>query len=790
MASLETIRLITIKATAEGVDPATQSLNKLAAAQDNVAVVSDKSSKSTLSMQNVLDKQQRSLDANWRSSTQYGKAVSDLERAHAQGLTTLDRHNQLMGLAADKYGQASTTSKAFAAATTGVSAQLIALSAGAGPVGVFLAALGPWGIAAAVGLGAVAAAFNYVAEESARMGQKSIDLQQFAAVTGLTVSQIAALRAEGAELGIAGDKITMSFERMTGQLAEAHRANGTLYEDVRKINVGLADELRQTTTTADAINVLARAYKQAGDDATKAQIARAAFGGRGGQALGPVLGQIADAGSLGVLSDKMRSLNDATDVETKHWAQMQAQIDETNKRAKNILASIFTEEGLQMQLAAAQVMERIARAAKSIADQQQGLTAAQRFMVDQTRTGGVDTSGVGVTMPAGNDADAAMMAARFRLGNQLSAGVKLSPADIQAWNQLGDAFAGVGTKGKALDKTLLDLQNEAAAAAKQTSELNAFLGSGATIQEKLAARLATINSLYLDNKTGVTDVAKALDLKNRAEGAARLESTIQLESLRLGLMGNLANVSEVVTAKQNAINRANQEGAKISDTLAANIRLQTQAQAEASKLQTSAQFGIFDPTRQLANAKLELQSLFNDPSIIKSPENYADAWAVLTKRMKETSDQAAVARSTLPQLTQFMLDAGNMSKQFDTLGTTGLNDFNSSLLDFQMGTKSAGDAMKDFEAKFARSLLNMMNQMLILQPIAAALKAALPGGGGGGGFNFMSFFGAGGGAGNGMAATGEFPMAHSGGMIGIDSFPMREINPTGGEPGGFGDVLS
>src|SRR6185369_7745453 len=145
------------------------------------------------------------------------------------------------------------------------SGQLIALSAGAGPVGTFLSALGPWGMAGAVGLGAVAAALHYVSEESSRMGAKAIELQAFKEVTGLTIAQIAALRNAGSDLGVEGDTITSKFEKLTAGLNEARRASGQLYDDVRTVNAALADELQRSTTTAQGIDVLAKAYQQAGD---------------------------------------------------------------------------------------------------------------------------------------------------------------------------------------------------------------------------------------------------------------------------------------------------------------------------------------------------------------------------------------------------------------------------------------------------------------------------------------------------------------------------------------------
>jgi hypothetical protein len=132
------------------------------------------------------------------------------------------------------------------------------------------------------------------------------------------------------------------------------------------------------------------------------------------------------------------------------------------------------------------------------------------------------------------------------------------------------------------------------------------------------------------------------------------------------------------------------------------------------------------------------------------------------------SDQAAVARSALPQLTQLMLDAGNLSKQLDTFATSSLNNLTTALADIATGTATAGDAFRNFGKQVIRALDEMLIKMLVIQPLARAL-----------GFGFNAF--GGGGTGGGITtALGDFKpafTAHTGGVVGVTPLASRYIHP-------------
>jgi hypothetical protein len=239
--------------------------------------------------------------------------------------------------------------KAFAAATSGVSGQLIALSAGAGPVGVFLSALGPWGLAASVGIGLVTSAFTHMKEEAARVGDKAIELRKFSEITGLSTEQIRGLNKAGAELGIGSEAIETALSRFTVGLEEAHKGTGDLYNKIREIDPALAKQLSETRTAAEGWDLYAKAVKAARDagDVTQAAALGRAAGGRGGAQIVPVAAATAEAGGLDLIGAKYREISGATNEWTERLAKAKILNDELTKQNANLKANYYAVQALE-----------------------------------------------------------------------------------------------------------------------------------------------------------------------------------------------------------------------------------------------------------------------------------------------------------------------------------------------------------------------------------------------------------------------------------------------------------
>lgn len=375
MASLETIRRVTIRADQEGIPETTAALNKLADAQGNIAVVSERSEKSTLSASKQYENLQRSLDLGYRSSQQFEKAQSDLDRARAQGLVSGDRYNELLGLARDRFNQGSAASVAFRNALSGVQGQIVGLAAGMGPVGVFLAGLGPWGLAAGAGLGLAAAAINHMVEEANRMGELAQRTKEFSQAVGLSATTAQALQHAGSDVGLSADQVQSGMERLTISVEQLRLGQGNLLAQVTRLNPALADQLARTRDTTSAVDLLAKAWENA-DVAQRNALARA-VAGRTGIDFGRLLGQVSEAGGVDALTAAQQKNIVLTNQQIESFAKLKIQVDEAERHAKDLMGSLWTEDVLTRQLQAAQIMERIAIAAKQIAEESSKKTFMQ-----------------------------------------------------------------------------------------------------------------------------------------------------------------------------------------------------------------------------------------------------------------------------------------------------------------------------------------------------------------------------------------------------------------------------
>jgi len=145
MPSISEIRSsVLIEGKTRGVKEAAADLNKVAAAQDNVASKGAKTSRATLSVERAYARLQRSLDPVHRGQLQLEKVERTLLRAREQGLVSIERQNELMALANQRYmtqnavvGQAVNANQLNAAQLTNLNHQIadigVSLASGQSP---------------------------------------------------------------------------------------------------------------------------------------------------------------------------------------------------------------------------------------------------------------------------------------------------------------------------------------------------------------------------------------------------------------------------------------------------------------------------------------------------------------------------------------------------------------------------------------------------------------------------------------------------------------------------------
>jgi hypothetical protein len=792
MPSVDEIRTLTIKAISEGIDQTVADLNKLSKAQGDVAVVSDTSSKASTSVSNALQKQQMSLDTTYRAQQQHNTAQLAITRGYNEGMISLDRYNQLSALNTTRLNDATVAHSKLQGAMSGVSGQLVAMAAGAGPVGIFLAALGPWGVVAALGLTAVAAAFAEAQRTTQLLAVEAVSLEKFKETTGLSTDALQALTQAAARHGVQADQTMAAIVRFTTSWEQARLGGGAFLTQLQKIDPGLADQMQRTKDVAAAIDLYVLAIQKAdaaGDIAARNQLMRAG-GGRGGvAAFTGVANAITDAGGLAGLTqnavDAGKVINDSL---LKEIQILKAQLDETTKHADLMMGSIGAKPILETGLAWQKMREQVAGVLSDIANGTSTLSPWSAFLFRLSN------------YAMGPDTTAKVF------GLQAGGGGMGQPA-LNQMPTYGGPLDMMGTSPPIPQK---DIKAQLA----DMKEYVTLLGSGATEADKLKLKLLELQANVDGNATAENKYAAAI-----GKSAAELDAYIAVINLHNAALGVGATVSDTVAAKMAALAKQQQQGAGLTNDQIANSKRLIQAQADgAYALQgqidsINVQARSFNMAAGAAETFRVVQTKINENLNAGKPAMDGVSAAFLTmannagvaaqnlekvkidssisfgqKTSLLTSDDVQIAQQ-LKGLYGTDIPAAMASSQAASLR---LNSAMSSasqaisgglvtaLTDITMGTKTAAQSFKDFSLIAIGAIEKMIIQLMIVGPLMRSLQGGLGGifpglgigataaptsadfggaGVGSGGFNFM-----------------DAAVAHTGGMVGSLS-DHRYIHP-------------
>lgn len=550
----EAVRRLKVESTESGTDAVTGKVKNLDKAYAGLAVTSQTTEKAALSLDRQFLNLQRRFDENFRKQQDYEKVQRQVNAAIAQNPALLERGNKVIAQAAIHYGQASVSARAFMSVTQGVSGQLIALSAGAGPVGVFLSALGPWGLAAAAGLGAATSAIGGLSNASDKFVQKMVQIREAQDTLRLSGSQVQSISKGGAAVGFSFESSVEAFGKFTIAMDEVRRGEGRLFEIVNRINPQLALQLAATNDNAKAFDIYADAVDKAGNSTNA--LLRAGLG-RGGPQAGSLVEQLRGRGGLDAASaDDARNGRQLTDDYIDRIKNLRIEIDKTRAATSNMFGQVITENQLTASLEAAQLMERIARAVTSISQ--------------------TDISGVWTAITTFINS---IPSAGSRAGGSRAMGVNDNYPDEGDRRRQAGAYTEEGVaRGRSTRVTPVAVPQLSAEAQFNIDAARvAALGSAATASERLALKQLELNA-------AVERGAINQETYNRALAGARQDVQISALSSRISLLGDLASTSDIVLAKQLEINRANQQGANITREESAAIKEKTRLQAEYAKL--------------------------------------------------------------------------------------------------------------------------------------------------------------------------------------------------------------
>jgi hypothetical protein len=604
-------------------------------------------------------------------------SVEDQEKVRA-ALQSLGKEGQS---ALDKMNAAGQSSSKGVGAVSNVVADLKGklggLAGSLGTVGDGLVGLGPLGLVAAGAIGGVLLAFQGIKEGAKEFGAYASGIKDLKEQTGLAAAPLQALLDLAQQHGVTYDQATAGVVKFAQGFAEARKGSGELYNELKRLDPALAEQFANARTLAEALEILAKAETKT-DQATQALINRFAFG-KGAAGFGPTLLDLAGKGGFGPLTESA------------------------------LKSGAAIENG---------VIDKMADAAN----------AAER----KSR----------LTQLAWNGAYAAIyekwkdFKTSIGLGDDGTISLKVAVAIRGA---VGD---GPGPAGDELRNNFAKAQAEIAALMARPdadrANVQAQIRRRQATQENIKRQLLESQGSPMYDPSEVTPIPRADPRgKPRSDEDITNELTrqVQTERQRLAILGDVAGATELVNAKEQEVNLARRTGAVISDDEAARVKQGAALRLNAAEIAIRTQLGVATADERRAQKEQELNLLVRNGKL--TDEQRAQALALYNKELETTIRAEEVRKSNFPQLTQFIQDATDRNKQLDQGMVTTFGAANSSLVDFEMGTKSGTDALKDFGNQFARTALQIVNQMIIMQPIALALRTLL--GSFGGGFSVPGF---------------------------------------------------
>lgn len=248
----------------------------------------------------------------------------------------------------------------FSKMNEGINSQLQSLAGSGGIIGSTLGRLGPVGLTAAAGLGAITLAFISLNAEVQKFARQADQLRNAADTTGLTVSQLKQLSEIGLQVGVSAETVETSISRMTVAVDQLREGTGPLWEQLRKINPTLVEQVTNAGSTAEAIDVLVRAFAGLGTEFEKNAFLRAVFG-RGGFPFGRVLTELAQikGGLKGIADQKFDKIISDVDKLGDEIALIQ-------QKTTDLWGKAFATDVLSAQKAMLEVWQALAIAVTTV----------------------------------------------------------------------------------------------------------------------------------------------------------------------------------------------------------------------------------------------------------------------------------------------------------------------------------------------------------------------------------------------------------------------------------------
>jgi len=321
-------------------------------------------------------------------------------------------------------------------------------------------------------------------------------------------------------------------------------------------------------------------------------------------------------------------------------------------------------------------------------------------------------------------------------------------------------------------------------------------------REKLSVQQRIARERVEDEKRLAKEIAEAQaqELENQGRTAdarrIRLEQQFRDTISRLQAEGNTAGVELIQRLINTDVARAQfEELKKEFDRITAQLQARQQSvQAQVATGSLSSETGQQQNRQERAEALAQLEALdqkmrelaqsTNDPEIVRGAEEAGAAIQKMAVESAEGVDAAVISlRSSLDNLKQTFAQ---------TVTDSGVDALTGFFTDLASGSKSAGDALKDFARGFVQSMAQIAARAMATFLVLQLLDAVFPGAGklvaGAGGASSAAVKHKGGMVGgpgvrrrvNPLLFAGA-PRFHSGGMVGLQPGEVPAILQTGEE---------
>lgn len=541
-----------------------------------------------------------------------------------------------------------------------------------GLLGRALSALGPVGIAAALGVGALVTVLNATADAADRVGQKAVALKDFSQQTGFTIEEVQGLRKALNAIGVTGDEALAAISRFTIQLNELRqKGSGPLVEALQNIDSGLVRTMLQTNTTAEAFEVLIRALARMSTEQRNA-LARQT-GGRGG------IGAFAEMAEKPqkFFDDWKKGINDAKPA--KDIEAIEEQFKKLQAVQKSVAAAWDAMYPTDEFMAA------------KIKQQEAYLAVLQQYNSGtwlSTLKELYKQSTIGRTITAGQTGGVE--------------GIKTLLSGANELERLEDGLDAIRRKGELLTTTNKALADAMARLSKDGgTQAAATAAQTEVIDQETEARKKQLAAVNLQ-------IIRLKDLKAIAGGGFGQADEARLQKL-------LVEQAELQKQKADPVFLKAREQA---------IRAITEAQIKQT-IATREGLGVATEEQMLAAKKIEIDRAVTEGVITQTEA--VRARMIAAKEATERYEAALVRASNMPGLTRLALDLANTQKQIDQFAVSSINTFTDAMADAVTGTKSLADSFKEMANSILKDLARIAIRQAIVKPLLGGLGGIIPG---------------------------------------------------------------